>query len=171
MNKSILLFLLIVTNLITGGCGSREADFSPSRTDALAVVIYSDKERDQLSTRDQRELQRVIDWMDRDIIDSLRRFGFEMAPLTDIKNYSSGMGPLFIINVEFFNPGVTSDLPKGRMGSRVSSLDLSYRLLDERGYLLAEWQDGAHSIKGGTYCARTLNRRATQKILELFPSR
>ncbi len=48
---------------------------------------------------------------------------------------------------------------------------LFYKLLDERGTLLTEWQDGVHSLKGGTYCARILNRRAVAKISEFFESR
>jgi len=72
------------------------------------------------------------------------------------------------INVVFFNPGVTASLPQGRLGNPVSSIDMGYKLLDERGALLAEWQDRAHSIKGGTYCARTLNRRAVVKINGFF---
>jgi hypothetical protein len=48
---------------------------------------------------------------------------------------------------------------------------LFYKLLDARGPLLTEWQDGVHSLKGGTYCARTLNRRAVAKISEFFKSR
>ena len=48
---------------------------------------------------------------------------------------------------------------------------LFYLLLDEQGALFTEWQDGAHSLEGGTCCTRTLNRRAVAKISEFFESR
>ncbi|MBU1567278.1 MAG: hypothetical protein KJ630_16850 [Proteobacteria bacterium] len=171
MKRTPLLFLFSIFILIIVGCGKKETITAPFSEDSIAVFTTADKERDQLSTDDQKELHRVFTWLNRDVVDLLRENGFKTVLLEDMKSYSSSMGPLFIINVEFFNPGVTASLPQGRMGNPVSSLDLSYKLLDERGALLTEWHDGAHSIKGGTYCARTLNRRAVEKITEFFQSR
>lgn len=170
MKRMPLLFLFSIFILISVGCGKKETSTATSREDSIAVLTIADKEREQLSPDDQKELHRVMTWLDRDVVDLLRDNGFQTVMVDDMKSYSSSMGPLFIINVVFFNPGVTASLPQGRMGNPVSSLDLGYKLLDERGALLTEWQDGAHSIKGGTYCARTLNRRALVKINGFFES-
>lgn len=170
MKRIPLLFVLSLFLLLTMGCGKKETAAIPHRSDSIAIFTIADKERQSLSPDDQKELQRVMAWLDRDVVDLLRNKGFNTVLLADMKQYSSNMGPLFIINVEFYNPGITASLPQGRMGNPVSSLDLAYKLLDERGALLTEWQDGAHSIKGGTYCARTLNRRATEKLSDFFDS-
>lgn len=171
MKRMPQLFLFTIFIIILVGCGKKETSIATSHEYSIAVLTIADKEREQLSPDDQKELHRVMTWLDRDIVDLLRDNSFQTVLLDDMKSYSSRMGPLFIINVEFFNPGVTASLPQGRMGNPVSSLDLGYKLLDERGALLTEWQDGAHSIKGGTYCARTLNRRALAKINGFFESR
>ncbi len=171
MKRIPMLFLFSIFILISVGCGKKETATAPPREYSIAVLTIAEKEKEQLSPDDQKELHRVMTWLDRDVVDLLRDNGFQTVLLDDMKSYSSGMGPLFIINVEFFNPGVTAGLPQGRMGNPVSSLDLGYKLLDERGALLTEWQDGAHSIKGGTYCARTLNHRAIVKINGFFQSR
>ncbi|MFH0781641.1 MAG: hypothetical protein V2B20_06755 [Pseudomonadota bacterium] len=170
--KRIAIFLIFAFFIsIIASCGNKEIETAPSHFGSLAVFTIADKERKQLSPDDQRELHRVMTWLNRDIVDLLRDNSFEVVLLNDMKNYSSSMGPLFIINFEFFDPGATASLPQGRMGSPISSIDLKYKILDERGALLAEWQDGEHSIKGGTYCARTLNRRAITKIVDYFAPR
>lgn len=171
MKRRLLLFCLLLLFAISTGCAKTEAPSPAIPGENLAVLVVADRERQQLSPGSHKDLQRVLNWMDRDMVDLLRHKGFETVLLDNIKNYSSDMGLLFIINVEFFNPGATASLPKGRMGNPVSALDLGYRLLDERGALLAEWQDGENSRKGGTYCARTLNRRAADKLVETIESR
>ena len=171
MKRILLLFFLTLSLGTTAGCGRPQAVIEPVRSETIAVLTSAKKESRQLSHQDQKELRRVMSWLDRDIVELLRQNNFETVLLQDMQEYTSGMGPLFIINVEYFNPGVTTSLPRGRSGNPVSSLDLNYKLLDQRGALLTEWQDGVHSIKGGTYCARTLNRRAVAKISEFFESR
>jgi hypothetical protein len=171
MKRIATLFLLSFLITITSSCAHKETAIGLAPTANIAVFTSADKERKEFSAEDQKELQRVMTWLNRDIQDLFRDNGFTTVLLINLKDYSSHMGPLFIVNVEFFNPGVTASLPGGRLGNPVSSLDLSYKLLDERGALLTDWQDGEHSIKGGTYCARTLNRRAAAKIAEFFQSR
>jgi hypothetical protein len=175
MKRFAIVLSFLMFFLITGGCvkqeAARESVEAPSHTSAVAVLTVADKERQQLPPDGRDELNRVMNWLDRDLIDHMRSNGIETILLDDMKNYSSAMGPLFIINVEFFNPGTSPSLPRGRMGIQISALDLSYKLLDERGALLTEWQDGEHSIKGGTYCARTLNRRAVDKITKTLAAR
>lgn len=175
MKRFAILLSFLIFSFITGACVKHEAPIesveAPNRPNAVAVLTVADKERQQLPPDDRIELTRVMNWLDRDLIDHMRSNGIETVLIDDMKNYSSAMGPLFIINVEFFNPGTTPSLPRGRMGIPVSALDLSYKLLDERGALLTEWQDGEHSLKGGTYCARTLNRRAVDKITKTLASR
>ncbi|MDK9708518.1 MAG: hypothetical protein OEL83_15860 [Desulforhopalus sp.] len=176
MKRFVILLSFFIFFSTAGGCANKheapiEAVQAPAQPNAVAVLTVADKERQQLPPDDRIELTRVMNWLDRDLIDHMRSNGIETVLLDDIKNYTSAMGPLFIINVEFFNPGTTPSLPRGRMGIPVSALDLSYKLLDERGALLTEWQDGEHSLKGGTYCARTLNRRAVDKITKTLASR
>jgi len=171
MKHILLVFLLTLSLGITVSCSRPQATIEPVRSETIAVLTSAKKESRQLSHQDQKELRRVMSWLDRDIVELLRHNKFETVLLQDMKEYSSSMGPLFIVNVEYFNPGVTTSLPRGREGNPVSSLDINYKLLDQRGALLTEWQDGVHSIKGGTYCARTLNRRAVAKISEFFESR
>lgn len=171
MKRIAIWFLVSLLVSITASCGKKEIETSLSHLSSLAMLTIADKEKEQLSPDDQKELHRVMTWLNRDLVDLMRDNSFDIVLLDDMKDYASSMGPMLIINFEFFNPGATASLPKGRMGSPISTLDLSYKILDERGALLTEWQDGEHSIKGGTYCARTLNRRAVKRIADFFAAR
>ena len=150
------------------GCGKKEKAFLPPQPAGMAIVTVADEERQRLSPDDGVVLQQVTNWLDRDISRRLRDRGFEIALLPDMKSYKSTMGPLLIVHIDSFEPGLAANLPQREASGLPSALIVNYRLLDERGALLDQWQDGAESIKGGTYCARTLNRRAIERIAAAF---
>jgi len=100
--------------------------------------------------------------MNRDILNRMRQEGFVTSFIKDLKEYSSTMGTLTILDVIYFN-SAHSNRAKGPF-----SLEINYKLLDRRGAILAEWTDGADSKRGGTYCARALNKRAMEKISKLL---
>ena len=166
MRRIVLLCLLPVFILLTNGCGSKATNTQPAFVNKTAVFVAID-DISNLGRAEQKELQRVIHWMDRDILKRLEKNGFETSLLLDMKNYTSMLGNLLIINVMYFNPGKIANSSKDTIGTGSSTLELNYKLLDARGALLTEWQDGADSIRGGTYCARTLNRRCLEKITSL----
>lgn len=168
MKQPIAWFVLFLLAGIMSGCGWKDATKAQPRPAGIAIMSIDDQQQMEMEPDEGEVLQNVMNWLDRDIVRRLRDQGLEISVLKDIKRYSSTMGPLFIINVESFNPGSAAGLPRGKSGGGPSSLGLSYKLLDERGALLDEWLDSAESIKGGTYCARTLNIRAMERIATTF---
>ena len=164
----LVVFLFIG---LSCGCGRKDTAFLPPQATGLALVTVADEERQRLSPEDGIVLLQVINWLDRDIGRRLRDRGFEIALLPDEKSYKSTMGPLLIIYIDSFEPGIAANLPHRKASELPSALIVNYRLLDERGTVIVQWQDGAESIKGGTYCARTLNRKAVEKIAAAFRER
>jgi len=164
----LVVFLFIG---LSCGCGRKDTAFLPPRPAGLAIVTIADEERQRLSPDDGVILLQVTNWLDQDIGRRLRDQGFEIALLPDMKSYKSTMGPLLIIHIDSFEPGIAANLPNRKASELPSALIVEYRLLDERGALLDQWQDGAESIKGGTYCARTLNRKAIERISAAFRER
>ena len=154
---TVLAFLILSTATF---CSAAESNFLQPVDDKLVLLSLSEKTAGQTKL-EKDELQRVIDWMDRDILKRMRREGFVTSFIKDMKEYSSTMGTLAILDVIYFN----SD---GNRKKGPFSLEVNYKLLDRRGALLAEWTDGADSRRGGTYCARALNKRAMEKISTLL---
>ena len=154
---NILIFLLLS---ITAVCPAAESNLSQSIDNTLVLLSLSEKTASQTEF-EKKELQRVVNWMDRDILERMRGEGFVTSFIKDMKEYSSTMGTLAILDVIYFNSA------HGKKGAPFS-LEVNYKLLDRRGALLTEWTDGADSRRGGTYCARALNKRAMAKITKLL---
>ncbi len=165
MRKITLLLSLLLLIGTIGGCGGKKrVNLNPGVPQNIAVLTLDGNLAGQ--TVDQkRELDIVMRWMDRDIISSLKRSGFNAALIKDKNNYSRNMGKLLIVDVDAFNPGSRAARAFVGFGAGASSLDLNYSLLGEDGKNLLAWKDSVGSSKGGTYCAQTLNRNATEKVV------
>ena len=167
MKQIILLLSLILLIGITSGCVKKNISLNPNVAKDITVLTLDGNLPNQ--TDDQvTELNRVIKWMDSDIISNLKRSGFNAVLIKDIKDYKANEGTLLIVDVEDFNAGNRAARAFVGFGAGASSLNLSYKLLDAKGASLAEWKDGVGSSKGGTYCAQTLNRNAITKITDLL---
>jgi hypothetical protein len=106
--------------------------------------------------------------MDRDLLKIFKDAGYQPVLLKKMQDYRTDQGKLLIIEVERFNPGSRAARAFVGFGAGSASLDVNYKLLDERSALLTEWRDGVGSSKGPTYCAQTLNRRALAKVSPLL---
>jgi hypothetical protein len=163
---SVLLPLLICL-FLAAGCGKKTAEPAPSATIPLALLTLDD----QLTEKNaelEKELRVTIDWMDRDLLKIFKDAGYQPVLLKKMQDYRTDQGKLLIIEVERFNPGSRAARAFVGFGAGSASLDVNYKLLDERSALLTEWRDGVGSSKGPTYCAQTLNRRALAKVSPLL---
>lgn len=171
MKQPAVWLILLLAFVTINGCTAKDTALLPAKPTGIAIMTIDDQQQQEMEPDEGEILDQVMIWLDQDIIRRLRDKGLEITQLKDIKRYSSSMGPLVLVNVEAFNAGIVPKTQRKAAGGSASSLELSYKLLDERGVVLAEWQDGAESIKGGTYCARDLNLRAVEKIAATFDLR
>lgn len=162
---TLLLILLLVG--ITNGCGKKGREQQSLETTSMAVLTL-DGNSSNLPVKEWEELQKVMDWMDKDIVTRLRKRDINTLLLKEMKDYSSTMGKLLIVHVDYFNSGKIDGQPSEQKSTKKASLELSYKILDERGALLDEWLDGADSRKGGGACAKKLNKRAVKKLSALL---
>lgn len=172
MKQLTLILSLILLVGLTGGCvknGTREAEVQakPQAGTKIAVLTLDGNLPGQ--TPDQvRELDIVMDWMDRDIIKIMNKAGYDAVLIKERQAYKRDMGKLLVIEVERFNAGNRAARAFVGYGAGAASLALGYKLLDENGGLLSEWRDEVGSSRGGTYCAQTLDRRALDKVSGLL---
>ena len=163
MKPIVFLMAILTAAIVLSGCGRKNVSLSPGITSDLTILTLNGNLQNQ--TEDQKvELNRVITWMDRDILKNMIQTGFNAVLVKDIKDYKQNSSKLLVINVDNFNAGNQAARAFVGFGAGASSLDLNYKLLDEKGAELLAWKDGVGSSKGGTYCAQTLNRNAITKI-------
>lgn len=152
---------------LAGGCGNKQPKLDPTATKDIALLTLDGNIPDQ--TADQiRELRITLDWMDDDLVQNFQHAGFRVILIKEMSAYRSEMGKLLIVNVARFKAGSRAARAFVGFGAGAASLDLQYSLLDEKGAVLAEWQDSVGSSKGATYCAQTLNKKALAKVVDLF---
>jgi hypothetical protein len=167
MKSLSLLLPLLLCLFLVAGCGKKAAEPVSSVIVPIALLTLDD----QLTEKNgelEKELHMTVDWMDRDLLKIFRNAGYQPLLLKKMQDYRTDQGKLFIVSIERFNPGSRAARAFVGFGAGSASLDVSYKLLDERGALLAEWRDGVGSSKGPTYCAQTLNRRALARVSPLL---
>ena len=163
MKRIAFLMAILTAAILLSGCGRKSVSLSPGIESDLTILTLNGNLQNQ--TEDQKvELNRVITWMDRDIVKNMKSAGFNAVLIKDLKNYKKNSSKLLVIDVDKFNAGNRAARAFVGFGAGASSLDLNYKLLDEKGAELMTWKDGVGSSKGGTYCAQTLNRNTIIKI-------
>lgn len=166
--KSITLLLSILLLLgLASGCGKKKANLNPSATKDIAVLTMDGNIPEQTATQ-ARELQNTLEWMDRDLIKNLKTSGFRAILIEEMQAFTPEMGKLLVVDVERFKAGNRTARAFVGFGAGSASLALNYKLLDENGALLSEWQDGVSSSKGATDCAEILNRKALENVIGLL---
>lgn len=164
---ALLLMMSLLVVGVLGGCGKKRAKLNPTMSESIAVLTMDGNLPDQ--TDDQiAELDRVLEWMDDDIIANLKRSGFNAVLINNKKEYLAEMGNLLVIDVEAFTAGNRALRGFVGFGAGSASLDLDYNLLNTKGEKLLSWKDGVGSSKGGTYCAQTLNVNAQDKLVNYY---
>lgn len=164
---SLNLFVVFITLTLIGCSSSRapgQSAVSASTAPAGEIAVLSLRGNTDDMTPDQIvELKRVGTWMDRDIIKQLNRAGYN-AKLLGSRSEYSGSGHLLIIDVDKFKAGNRAARAFVGFGAGGSSLNLDYQLLGSHGKVVTQWKDGVGSSKGGTYCAKKLNRNAIKQL-------
>jgi hypothetical protein len=150
----------------TGGCSTKKTALNPSGGKEIAVLTMNVNLPDQ--TADQsRELKITLEWMNRDLIKNLNDSGFDALLIKEMQDYKPEMGKLLVIDVQRFKAYNRAAIAFVGFGAGSASLALNYKLLDEKGVLLAEWRDGVGSNKGVMDCAEILNRKVLENVVNL----
>lgn len=163
MKPIVYLMAILTMAIVLSGCGRKSVSLNTGIANDLTILTLNGNLQNQ--TEDQKvELNRVITWMDRDIVKNMKRTGYNAVLIKDIKDYKQNSSKLLVIDVDKFNAGNRAARAFVGFGAGASSLDLNYKLLDAKGAELLAWKDGVGSSKGGTYCAQTLNRNTITKL-------
>ncbi|GEM_PF-1715048 len=164
--KSIAYLISMLLLLgFTGGCSKKKSTLNTSGVKEIAVLTMDGDLPDQ--TAEQiRELKITLEWMNHDLIKNLNDSGFDALLIKEMKDYKTEMGKLLVIDVQRFKAFNRAAIAFVGFGAGSASLALNYKLLDEKGSLLSEWQDGVGSSKGATDCAEILNRKALENVVD-----
>ena len=164
-------FLIVLTAIFTvtffAGCGggSKTVNLPEGVSRDIAVLSLgadtSSLNQDQIDLLDQ-----TLNWMDRNIMQTLGRSGFQPTRI-NTENDFSGSGNGYLLKISITDHKM---IPKGvrfmaGMMAGTDRLEAHFDLVDQNHKTVLSWDDTQGSTKGGTYCAQTLNRNAVERIV------
>lgn len=162
---SVLLVALAVAGLVAGCGGGVKRVQLPAGVSGDVALLPLGADTARLNADQKALLQQTLNWMDRDLVNTLRRSGLKPTPVQRERDFK-GRGLLLKYRVTDHRM-----IPKGArflagMMAGTDRLNVHYDLVDASGKTVLSWDDVQASTKGGTYCAQTLNRNTAKKIAE-----
>ncbi|MBU1737880.1 MAG: DUF4410 domain-containing protein [Proteobacteria bacterium] len=160
----LLAFLAVTFFSACGGGGSERVTLREGVSGDIAVLSLG-ADTSGLNGDQVALLNQTLNWMDRDIIQALKRTGLQPKRIQSEGEFTRN-GYLLKITITDHKM-----IPKGArfmagMMAGADVLSAHYDLVDRNGQIVLAWDDTQASTKGGTYCAKTLNRNAAQKIAD-----
>lgn len=162
----IVLTTIFVVSLFTGcGGGSKRVTLPESVSRDIAILSLG-ADTSTLSPDQIALLNQTLNWMDRNIMQVLKRKGLQPARI-NAENDFTGAGNGFLLKITITDHKM---IPKGArmwggMMAGADRLGAHFDLVDPNHKTVLSWDDTQGSTKGGTYCAQTINRNAAEKIM------
>ena len=170
MKEFQIFFIAILAVSILSGCGGGSKRVSmPAGTSRDIAVLSLGADTSQLSADQIALLNRTLTWMDRNLMQVLKKKGLQPTRINAEQDFTgSGNGHLLKVSITDHKM-----IPKGARfwGGMMAGADLltaHFDLVDRNHTTVLSWDDAQGSTKGGTYCARTINRNAAEKIVNHF---
>lgn len=165
MKRLVMVLLALLVGGMVSGCGGGVPRATlPANVSGDIAVLNLGADTSNLNVDQVALLQQTLDWMDRDLHNSLKRRGLTPTRINAEKDFS-GKGHLLKITILDHKM-----IPKGArflggMMAGADRLNVHYDLVNASGKTVLSWDDVQGSTKGGTYVAQTLNRNAGEKIV------
>ena len=163
MKRLVLILIALVIGCLAGLGGGTEAQAATLSGDIAVLNLGADTSalnKDQVAL-----LQRSLTWMDRDLQKRLKKTGLKPTLIKAEKDFSGGNSLLLKLTVTDHKMIPRGARFLGGMAAGADRLNVHYELIDQSGKPVLTWDDSQSSTRGGTYCAKTLNRNAVKKIV------
>lgn len=169
--KKLQIFLtaILAVSLFSGcGGGSKSVSMPVGVSQDIAVLSLG-ADTSELTPDQIALLNRTLTWMDRDIMQVLKRKGMAPTRINAEQDFT-GAGNSYLLKISITHHKM---IPKGArfwggMMAGADTLGAHFDLVDQNNQTVLSWDDMQGSTKGGTYCAKTINRNAGEKIASHF---
>ncbi|MFN2365356.1 MAG: hypothetical protein ABR523_02700 [Desulfurivibrionaceae bacterium] len=159
----IVLTAILATGFFAGCGGSAKTVKLPAGVSGDIAVLSLGADTSNLNQDQIALLNHTLNWMDRDIIQILKRTGFQPTRIGAANDFA-GNGYLLKIAITDHKMIPRGARMLGGMMAGADRLGAHFDLVDANRRTVLSWDDTQSSTKGGTYCAQTLNRNAAERI-------
>ena len=163
----IVLMVVFIASLFTACGGGSKRVSLPEGVSRDISVLSLGADTSSLSPDQIALLNQTLNWMDRDILQVLKRNGFQPTRI-NAENEFTGSANGYLLKTSITHHKM---IPKsarfwGGMMAGADLLSAHFDLVDSNKETILSWDDTQGSTKGGTYCAQTSNPNATNKIVD-----
>ncbi len=167
MKRIATVFTIFLLLSFTSGCGPAAKKVSlPAGVSGDIYVQSLGADTSRLNEDQKALLQETLNWMDKDLLNTLKRSGFNPNLIkneNDFKAVQDG----FLLKMKITDHKM---IPKGArfLGGMMAGndrLNAHYDFIDNKGKVLLSWDDVQNSTRGGRYCAQVLNTNTVNKIV------
>ncbi len=165
--------MLIVLLVVVSGCARSAPAPNSSGGEKIEIMLLSHRgDPATMSERDYQFRIEVGQWMERDLLNMLRRSGYEAQQIIARKEFSPKAGRYLLeVTIDKYNPGSSAARIVVGFGAGAASLDNSYALSATLQQPVLSWSDGVGTSQHWNRLPRTLNERAVKKVSEYLRSK
>lgn len=162
-----LFFVLLLTAMTACGGATKRVNL-PSGVSSELAVLPLGADTSYLNGDQVALLQENLDWMDRDLINTLNRMGFRTRRISSEDQFSSSDGHMLRYSITTHKMVPKGARIWGGMMAGNDRLDVLYELVDSGGGIVLSWEDSQNSTRGARYVAKELNNNAAERIRSYF---
>jgi len=168
MKKYLSVMCMVLCMLLVAGCVRAPRAPLTDAGEKTEIMVFSD--RGNPAEMDERQYKYHIEvgqYMERDLINRLRRSGYQAALINSKDEFEARSGRyLLIVKIVSYNPGSSAARILVGFGAGTASLDNKYEFYGAGQEPIMAWDDGVGTSAHWTKIPRKLNANTVKRITE-----
>ncbi len=168
MKKYLIVMCLVLFVMLVAGCATAPRSVLTDVGEKIEIIVFSDRGNPaEMGERQYKYRIEVGQYMERDLINRLRRSGYEATLINSKDEFKARKGRyLLTVRIVSYNPGSSAARIIVGFGAGAASLDNQYELYGAGPQPLMTWDDSVGTSAHWTKLPKKLNANAVKKITE-----
>ena len=168
MKKYPVVMCLVLCVLLVAGCARAPRAPLSDTGQKIEIMVFSDRGSSaEMTERQYKYRIEVGQYMERDLINRLRRSGYRTELINSKDEFEARAGRyLLIVKIVNYNPGSSAARILVGFGAGAASLDNKYEFYGAGPEPIMVWDDGVGTSEHWSRLPRKLNANTAKKITE-----
>lgn len=166
MKKYPIVMCLVLFVMLVAGCARAPRAPLSDAGEKIEIMVFSDRGNPaEMTERQYKYRIEVGQYMERDLINRLRRSGYRTALINSKDEFEARAGQyLLIVKIVSYNPGSSAARILVGFGAGAASLDNKYEFYGAGQEPIMAWDDGVGTSEHWTRIPRKLNANTVKRI-------
>ena len=166
MKKYPIVMCLVLFVMLLAGCARAPRAPLSDAGEKIEIMVFSDRGNPaEMTERQYKYRIEVGQYMERDLINRLRRSGYRTELINSKDEFEARAGRyLLIVKIVSYNPGSSAARILVGFGAGAASLDNKYEFYGAGKEPIMAWDDGVGTSEHWTRIPRKLNANTVKRI-------